>query len=266
MDKTYKVIMVKHGETTWKNRGYYSGWFDPILTWKGEQDARTAGKALKDAGYKFDITYTSALSRAKKTLAIILREIGQKDLPIEKTWRLNGRHCGNLTGQRKTEAVVKYGEAQMAIWRRSFDVPPPPMDEENPNYKYILRKSRRTNWPDLEEFPMCESLKQTFARTLPYWNEIIVPQIKEGKHILIAAHGSSLRAIIQHLDQITDEQVLGLKIPGGVPFLYELDEELKPVENGSLKFLGEEEAVKQAMAHVLAKGKRNRTNNTQSTV
>ncbi|GLV38453.1 Phosphoglyceromutase 78 [Carabus blaptoides fortunei] len=231
MDKTYKVVMVKHGETTWKNMELISGWFDPTLTRTGEEDARTAGKALMDADFKFDIAYTSALGRAQRTLALVLSEIGQDDIPIEKTWRLNGRHCGDLTGQVKPIAVVRYGEAQMANWRRSFDVPPPRMNQEHAFYSHILKNTRYASWPDLHEFPMCESLKLTFARTLPYWNEVIVPQIKEGKHILIVAHGSSLRAIIQHLDQISDEEILGLKIPAGVPFVYELDEELKPVEN-----------------------------------
>ncbi|GLV38491.1 Phosphoglyceromutase 78 [Carabus blaptoides fortunei] len=255
MDKTYKIVMVRHGETWCTANDIFSGWFDATLTTKGEEDARTAGKALKDAGYKFDIAYTSALNRAEKTLAFILSEIGQEDIPIEKTWRLNARHYGELTGQEKPLAVVTYGEAQMAIWRRSFDVPPPRMDQEHPFNSHILKNSRCASWPDRHEFPMSESLKLTFARTLPYWNEVIVPQIKDGKHILIAAHGSSLRAIVQHLDQISDEEIVRLTIPAGVPFVYELDEELKPVENGSLKFLGDEDTVKKAMAVVAGQGK-----------
>lgn len=156
---------------------------------------------MKDAGYKFDIAHTSVLTRAQKTLASILNEIGQADLPVEKTWRLNERHYGGLTGLNKAETAAKYGEEQVAIWRRSFDVPPPPMEPDHPYYDNIVKDARYANGPDSNEFPMFESLKLTIARTLPYWNDVIVPQIKEGKQVMIAAHGNSLRGIVKHLDR-----------------------------------------------------------------
>lgn len=214
-----------------------------------------AGKALKDAGYKFDMAYTSVLTRAQKTLAAILHEINQTDIPIEKTWRLNERHYGGLTGLNKAETAAKYGEEQVAIWRRSFDVPPPPMEPDHPYYDNIVKDTRYANGPSQEEFPMFESLKLTIARTLPFWNDVIVPQIKAGKSIMIAAHGNSLRGIVKHLDNMTDEQIMGLNLPTGIPFVYELDENMHPVPNGSLQFLGDEETVKKAIAAVAAQGK-----------
>lgn len=221
----------------------------------GQEEALAAGKALKDAGYKFDMAYTSVLTRAQKTLGAILNEINQTDIPIEKTWRLNERHYGGLTGLNKAETAAKYGEEQVAIWRRSFDVPPPPMEPDHPYYDTIVNDSRYSNGPSKEEFPMYESLKLTIARTLPFWNDVIVPQIKAGKSILIAAHGNSLRGIVKHLDQMTDDQIMGLNLPTGIPFVYELDENLHPVPNGSLQFLGDEETVKKAIAAVAAQGK-----------
>lgn len=210
---------------------------------------------MKDAGYKFDLAHTSVLTRAQKTLGAILTEINQTDIPIEKTWRLNERHYGGLTGLNKAETAAKYGEDQVAIWRRSFDVPPPPMEPGHPYYDIIVKDSRYSNGPAPNEFPMFESLKLTIARTLPYWNDVIVPQIKAGKSILIAAHGNSLRGIVKHLDEMTDDQIMGLNLPTGIPFVYELDENLKPVAGGSLQFLGDEETVKKAIAAVAAQGK-----------
>lgn len=221
----------------------------------GEEEAAAAGKALKNAGYKFDIAYTSVLTRAQKTLAAILNEIGQNDLPVEKTWRLNERHYGGLTGLNKAETAAKYGEDQVAIWRRSFDVPPPAMEPNHAYYDNIVKDERYKNGPAIEEFPMFESLKLTIQRTLPYWNDVIVPQIKEGKIILIAAHGNSLRGIVKHLDNMSDEAIMGLNLPTGIPFVYELGEDLKPISGGSLKFLGDEETVKKAMEAVAAQGK-----------
>lgn len=201
------------------------------------------------------MAYTSVLTRAQKTLGAILNEINQTDIPIEKTWRLNERHYGGLTGLNKAETAAKYGEEQVAIWRRSFDVPPPPMEPDHPYYDTIVNDARYANGPAKEEFPMFESLKLTIARTLPFWNDVIVPQIKAGKSILIAAHGNSLRGIVKHLDQMTDDQIMGLNLPTGIPFVYELDENLHPVPGGSLQFLGDEETVKKAIAAVAAQGK-----------
>merc|ERR1712002_458632 len=189
----YSTVMVRHGESEWNKLNKFCGWFDADLSETGVSEAHAAGKALKDAGFKFDLAYTSVLTRANKTLAAILEEIGQKDLPTEKTWRLNERHYGGLTGLNKAETAQKHGEKQVQIWRRSFDTPPPAMDETNPHYKEILEDPRYANGPSKEEFPMFESLKLTIQRTLPYWNDPIVPQMKAGKKILIAAHGNSLR-------------------------------------------------------------------------
>lgn len=188
-------------------------------------------------------------------MAAILNEIGQNDLSVEKTWRLNERHYGGLTGLNKAETAAKYGEDQVAIWRRSFDVPPPAMEPNHSYYDNIVKDKRYDSGPAIEEFPMFESLKLTIQRTLPYWNDVIVPQIKEGKMILIAAHGNSLRGIVKHLDNMSDEQIMGLNLPTGIPFVYELDEDLKPVPGGSLKFLGDEETVRKAMEAVAAQGK-----------
>jgi len=245
--------MVRHGESEWNKLNKFCGWFDADLSETGVKEAHAAGKALKDAGYKFDLAYTSVLTRANRTLGAILEEIDQKDIPIEKTWRLNERHYGGLTGLNKAETAAKHGEEQVQIWRRSFDTPPPPMDKDNDCYDCIVNDPRYANGPSKEEFPMFESLKLTIQRTLPFWNETIVPTIKSGKKILIAAHGNSLRGIVKHLDGITDAGIMTLNLPTGIPFVYELDENLKPVV--SMKFLGDEETVAKAIASVAAQGK-----------
>ena len=212
-----------------------------------------AGKAVKDAGLKFDIAHTSLLKRAQITLDSILKESGQTSIPISKTWRLNERHYGGLTGLNKAETAAKYGEAQVQIWRRSFDTPPPPMEPDHAYYDAIVKDARYAGDPKPEEFPMFESLKLTIARAIPYWNETIVPQMKEGKNIIIAAHGNSLRGIVKHLDNLSDEAIMELNLPTGIPFVYELDENMKPVV--SMQFLGDEETVKKAIASVAAQGK-----------
>lgn len=221
----------------------------------GQTEAKNAGQALKKANYKFDIAYTSVLIRAQRTLDIILAEIGQKDLSVVKTWRLNERHYGGLTGLNKAETAKKYGDDQVAIWRRSFDVPPPPMEEDHPHYKTIVNDPRYADGPSAKEFPKCESLKLTIERTLPFWNSTIVPSIKEGKKVLIAAHGNSLRGIVKHLDKMSNDAIMQLNLPTGIPFVYTLDEKMSPVAGGSLKFLGDPETVKKAMEAVAAQGK-----------
>nr|ABM55529.1 putative phosphoglycerate mutase [Maconellicoccus hirsutus] len=249
----YSIVMVRHGESEWNLKNLFCGWYDADLSPKGKEEAKAAGKALKDAGYKFDIAHTSVLTRAQKTLCSILEEIGQADLPVKTTWRLNERHYGGLTGMNKAETAAKYGEEQVQVWRRSFDVPPPPMEEDHPYYNEIVNDARYKDGPSKAEFPKFESLKLTIERTLPYWNEVIVPQIKEGKKILIAAHGNSLRGIVKYLDNLSEDQIMKLNLPTGIPFVYELDENLKPCV--SLKFLGDEETVKKAMDAVAAQGK-----------
>ncbi|KAL0113821.1 hypothetical protein PUN28_011274 [Cardiocondyla obscurior] len=249
----YRIVMVRHGESEWNKLNLFCGWYDANLSDKGKNEAVSAGKALKDANYVFDVAHTSVLTRAQETLKSILKEIGQEDLSVCKTWRLNERHYGGLTGMNKAETAAKYGEEQVQIWRRSFDVPPPPMEPDHKYYETIVKDPRYADGPKLEEFPKFESLKLTIERTLPYWNETIIPQLKEGKRIIIAAHGNSLRGIVKHLDQMTNDQIMGLNLPTGIPFVYELDENFKPVV--SMKFLGDEETVKAAMAAVAAQGK-----------
>ncbi|XP_076052968.1 phosphoglyceromutase 78 [Oratosquilla oratoria] len=249
----YQIVMVRHGESEWNKLNKFCGWYDASLSEQGVKEAEAAGAALKEAGFKFDIAHTSVLTRAQKTLDAILEKISQKDIPIEKTWRLNERHYGGLTGLNKAETAEKHGEEQVKIWRRSFDIPPPPMDKDHPFYKTIVEDARYKDGPSKAEFPMFESLKLTIERTMPYWNDTIVPQMKAGKKILIAAHGNSLRGIVKHLDQMSDAAIMGLNLPTGIPFVYELDENMKPVV--SMKFLGDEETVKAAMEKVAAQGK-----------
>nr|CAD7591719.1 unnamed protein product [Timema genevievae] len=249
----YKIVMVRHGESEWNQKNQFCGWFDSLLSEKGKQEAAAAGKALKNANYKFDVAHTSVLSRAQHTLEAILKEIGQPDLPVQKSWRLNERHYGGLTGLNKAETAAKYGEEQVKIWRRSFDVPPPPMEPDHPYYDIITKDKRYADGPSPEEFPKFESLKLTIERTLPYWNDVIIPQLKEGKRILVAAHGNSLRGIVKHLDNLSDEEIMALNLPTGIPFVYELDGNFKPVV--SMQFLGDEETVKKAIEAVAAQGK-----------
>ncbi|XP_059610355.1 phosphoglycerate mutase 2 [Phlebotomus argentipes] len=249
----YKIVMVRHGESEWNQKNLFCGWFDADLSDKGREEAKSAGKAIKEAGLKFDVAHTSFLTRAQNTLASILQESDQTGIPIEKTWRLNERHYGGLTGLNKAETAAKYGEQQVQIWRRSFDVPPPAMEPDHPYYDKIVKDPRYAGDPKPEEFPMFESLKLTIERTLPYWNSVIVPQMQAGKKIVIAAHGNSLRGIVKHLDNMSDAAIMELNLPTGIPFVYELDENLKPVV--SMKFLGDEETVRKAMESVAAQGK-----------
>uniref|UniRef100_A0A0K8TTL3 Phosphoglycerate mutase n=1 Tax=Tabanus bromius TaxID=304241 RepID=A0A0K8TTL3_TABBR len=253
MPGKYTIVMVRHGESEWNQKNLFCGWFDADLSDKGREEAVSAGKAVKDVGLKFDVAHTSVLKRAQITLDSILKESGQTGIPIFKTWRLNERHYGGLTGLNKAETAAKYGEQQVQIWRRSFDIPPPPMEPNHPYYDQIVKDPRYAGDPKPEEFPMFESLKLTIARTLPYWNDVIIPQMKEGKKIIIAAHGNSLRGIVKHLDNMSDDAIMALNLPTGIPFVYELDENFKPVV--SMKFLGDEETVRKAMEAVAAQGK-----------
>jgi len=245
--------MIRHGESEWNQENRFCGWFDAGLSEKGMKEAKAGGKALRDAGYKFDVAHTSVLQRAQTTLKTVLAEIDQSDLPTQKSWRLNERHYGGLTGLNKAETAEKHGEAQVQIWRRSYDVPPPAMEPDHPYYDIIVKDPRYKDEPSKEEFPMMESLKLTIGRTLPYWNNVIVPQIKSGKKVIIAAHGNSLRGVVKHLDNMSDEAIMGLNLPTGIPFVYELDEDMKPIV--SMKFLGDEETVRKAIESVAAQGK-----------
>jgi len=252
--KTFKIVMIRHGESEWNKLNKFCGWFDAHLSEQGVAEAEAGGKALKEAGYSFDVAHTSLLTRAQTTLQKVLEGIDQTDLPVEKTWRLNERHYGALTGLNKAETAEKHGDEQVQIWRRSFDVPPPAMEPDHQYYDTIVKDERYKDGPKSDEFPMYESLKLTIERTLPYWNDVIVPQIKEGKKVLIAAHGNSLRGIVKHLDDMSNEAIMKLNLPTGIPFVYELDQNMKPV-GVSMQFLGDEETVKKAMEAVAAQGK-----------
>lgn len=251
--KTFKIVMVRHGESEWNQKNLFCGWYDADLSERGVEEAHRAGRALKDAGYSFDIAYSSVLKRANRTCEIILQELGQSDLQYVRTWRLNERHYGGLTGLNKTETVEKFGEEQVNIWRRSFDVPPPPITPENPYYETIMNDPNYVNEPSKDEFPMFESLKLTMERTLPFWQGTIAPNIKQGKSILIAAHGNSLRAIVFYLKKLTTEEIMKVNLPTGIPFTFTLNENLNVV--GDWEFLGDPETVRKAIEEVANQGK-----------
>merc|ERR1712212_1344600 len=237
----YKIVMLRHGESEWNKENKFCGWYDANLSETGVSEAIAGGKALADAGYTWDVCYTSVLKRAVKTLWTILEGTDQMWLPVHRTWRLNERHYGGLTGLNKAETAEKHGEEQVKIWRRSFDIPPPPMEKEH-NYHKIISESRRYKDLKAGELPTCESLKDTIARALPFWNDVIAPQIKSGKNVIIAAHGNSLRGIVKHLEGMSDAAIMELNLPTGIPIVYELDANLKPIK--PMAFLGDEETVK----------------------
>lgn len=245
----HKLVVIRHGESVWNKENRFTGWKDVDLSEKGREEAQSAGELLKAEGFEFDLAYTSVLKRAIRTLNIILDEMDTMWLPVTKNWRLNERHYGNLQGLNKAEMAQKFGEEQVHIWRRSYNIPPPAMDatdERNP------RNDRR--YADLsdEEIPLTECLKDTVERFVPYWEVEIVPKIQEGKRILIAAHGNSLRALVKHLDKIADEEIVKLNIPTGIPLVYELDEGLNPIKS---YYLGDQEAIKAAQEAVANQGK-----------
>jgi len=245
----YKIVMVRHGESVWNKENRFTGWTDVDLSEKGIEEAKKGGKILKENGYVFDVAFTSVLKRAINTLHIILAEMDLLWIPEYKHWRLNERHYGALQGLNKAEMAEKYGEEQVKIWRRSYDVPPPPLTKDDPRYP-----GHDPRYKDLkeEEIPLCESLKDTVARVLPYWNEVIAPTIKEGKRVIIVAHGNSIRALVKYLDNISDQDIVEVNIPTGIPLVYELDENLKPINR---YYLGDPEEVRKAMEAVAAQGK-----------
>jgi len=245
----HKVVLLRHGQSQWNLKNRFTGWTDVDLTDQGREEAKAAGLVLKEKGFIFDKAHTSVLKRAIRTLWIALDELDQMWLPVRRDWRLNERHYGALQGLNKSETAEKHGEEQVLIWRRSYDIPPPALAEDNEHYPgHDPRYANLTS----EELPLTECLKDTVERFLPYWHESIVPEIKEGKRVIIAAHGNSLRALVQYLDGLSEEAVLKLNIPTGMPLVYELDDDLKPVKN---YYLGDEEAVKAAMEAVANQGK-----------
>lgn len=221
-----RLVLIRHGESTWNKENRFTGWTDVDLSEKGVAEARSAGRRLRQAGFAFDQAYTSLLKRAIKTLDLALEEMDQLWVPVEKNWRLNERHYGALQGLNKADTAAQYGEEQVRIWRRSYDVPPPPLQKDDP--RYPGRDPRYAKLTDAE-LPVGETLKDTVARFTVYWNSNIVPSLRAGQRVIISAHGNSLRALVKYLDHIPDDQIADLEIPTGVPLVYELDEGLAPV-------------------------------------
>ncbi len=245
-----KVVLIRHGESVWNKENLFTGWADVTLSEKGIEEAKNGGKELKKAGFTFDKAYTSTLTRAIKTLNLVLEEMGLLWLPTDKCWQLNERHYGALQGLNKSETAEKYGEDQVKIWRRSYDVPPPALEKSDE--RYPGNDPRYANLKE-NELPLTECLKDTVARVVPFWENTILPDIKAGKKIIIAAHGNSLRALVKYLDNMSEEDVLELNIPTGMPLVYELDDNFKPI---SKNYLGDPEAVKAAMEAVANQGKK----------
>ncbi len=248
-DAAYKLVLIRHGESQWNLENRFTGWTDVGLTPKGELEAHTGGKALKAAGFTFDLAYTSVLKRAIKTLWIVMEEMDLEWIPVYNAWQLNERHYGALQGLNKAETAAKFGEEQVKIWRRSYDTPPPPLESDDP--RYPRHDPRYASLSDTD-LPRCECLKDTVNRMLPYWHSTIAPVVKSGKKVLIVAHGNSLRALVKYLDNISDDAIVSLNIPTGIPLVYELDAAMKPIKS---YYLADEETVKKAAEAVANQGK-----------
>jgi 2,3-bisphosphoglycerate-dependent phosphoglycerate mutase len=246
----YKVVLLRHGESEWNKENRFTGWKDVDLSEKGVLEAHEAGKTLKADGYTFDMAFTSVLKRAIKTLWITLEELDLMWIPVTRSWRLNERHYGALQGLNKAETAEKYGDEQVLVWRRSYDTPPPALTKDDERWP-----GHDPRYKDLsaDEVPLTECLKDTVARFLPYWNDVISPEIKKGKKVIIAAHGNSLRALVKYLDDISDEEITKLNIPTGIPLVYELDENLKPIKS---YYLGDQEKIKAAAEAVANQAKK----------
>jgi len=246
----FKIVMLRHGQSIWNLENRFTGWTDVGLTQQGVEEAHSAGILLKEAGYVFDMTFTSVLKRAIKTLWITLEEMDLEWIPVINAWQLNERHYGDLQGLNKAETAAKFGDDQVKIWRRSYDTPPPALDHDDPRHP---RFDRRYAGLLPEQLPDAESLKITLDRVLPYWHTEISPQIQCGKKLLIAAHGNSIRAIVKYLDKISNEEITELNIPTGVPLVYELDDDLNPIQH---YYLGDPEEIKKAADAVAAQASR----------
>jgi 2,3-bisphosphoglycerate-dependent phosphoglycerate mutase len=245
----YKLVLLRHGESTWNKENRFTGWTDVDLSERGREEAKRAGETLKAEGYVIDLAYTSVLKRAIRTLWMTLDELDLMWIPVIKAWELNERHYGALQGLNKAETAAQFGDEQVLVWRRSYDVPPPVLTEDDPRFP---GKDPRYASLTKDELPLTESLKETVARVVPYWHKHIVPDIKAGKRIVIAAHGNSLRALVKYLDDMSEEAIIKLNIPTGVPLVYELDESLKPIQH---YYLGDPEEIAKAAAAVAAQGK-----------
>jgi 2,3-bisphosphoglycerate-dependent phosphoglycerate mutase len=242
----HTLVLVRHGESTWNQENRFTGWTDVDLSERGRAEAHEAGRLLREGGFSFDVAYTSVLKRAIKTLGIALDELDQLFIPVVKSWRLNERHYGALQGLNKAETAARHGEAQIKIWRRSYDIPPPalePGDDRHPSH------DPRYAGLDAADLPLTESLKDTVARFLPYWHETIAPEIRLGRRVVIAAHGNSLRALVKFLDNVSEAEIVELNIPTGIPLVYELDDDLRPLRHF---YLGDPARAAEAAARVAA--------------
>ncbi|GAA5084486.1 MAG: 2,3-diphosphoglycerate-dependent phosphoglycerate mutase [Alcaligenaceae bacterium] len=247
----YKLVLMRHGESQWNLENRFTGWTDVDLTEAGREQARQAGELLKQNGFKFDIAFCSVLKRAIRTLWIVLDTMDSVHIPVGKSWRLNERHYGALQGLNKAETAQKYGDEQVHIWRRAYSIGPDPVAEDDP--RHPKHDPRYANLKP-EDLPATECLEQTVARVVPFWNDSIAPAIRSGRSVLVTAHGNSLRALIKHIDNISEEDIVNLNLPTGQPLVFELDENLKPIRH---YFLGDEEAIKAQMAEVANQAKAN---------
>lgn len=245
----HKLVLIRHGESAWNKENRFTGWTDVDLTDKGREEGRTAGRLMKAEGFTFDVAYCSVLRRALNTLWLALDEMDALWIPVEKSWRLNERHYGALQGLNKAETAAKYGDDQVLVWRRSYDIPPPPLEKSDE--RWPGHDPRYQGLPE-GDLPLTECLKDTVARFLPYWHKTIAPVVSSGKRVIIAAHGNSLRALVKYLDHVSDDDIINLNIPTGVPLVYELDEELKPLRH---YYLGDQSAIEAAMQAVANQGK-----------
>lgn len=242
-----KLVLCRHGQSDWNLKNLFTGWTDVDLTEKGVQEAIDAGQLLKELGYRFDIAYTSVLKRAIRTLWLVQDQMDQMWIPVVRDWRLNERHYGSLQGLNKAETAAKYGDDQVHIWRRSYDIPPPDIELDDDRHP-----AHDVRYKGIEGLPASESLATTLERVLPCWHDVIAPDLIADKNILIAAHGNSLRALVKMIDDVSDEEITGFNIPTGVPLAYELDDDLKPI---SREFLGDPDAIAKAAANIAAQGK-----------
>lgn len=244
-----KLVLLRHGESIWNKENRFTGWEDVGLSQKGIREARKSAQLLKQEGFAFDVAYTSVLKRAIKTLWIVMEEMDLMWIPVYRSWRLNERHYGALQGLNKAETAAKYGEKQVQIWRRSYDIPPPPLDKNDERYPGSDRCYREI---PPNEMPLTECLKDTVGRFLPYWKNTILPDVQKGKSVIIVAHGNSLRALVKHLDNVSDEAIVNLNIPTGIPLVYELDENIRPLKH---YYLGDPDEVQKAIEGVAKQGK-----------
>lgn len=245
----HKLVLIRHGESVWNQENRFTGWTDVDLSEKGRAEARRGGALLREQGFMFDVAYVSVLKRAVRTLWLVLDEMDLMWLPVRHSWRLNERHYGALQGLNKAETAAKFGEDQVKVWRRSYDIPPPPLGTSDERFPGKDRRYAKLAPADL---PLTECLKDTVARFLPFWHETLAPAVKSGKRALVVAHGNSIRAIVKYLDNVSDQEIIGLNIPTGVPLVYELDCDLKPLAH---EYLGDPEEVVRAMQAVASQGR-----------